>query len=188
MHLTNLNIRISSNYFFFKCLLFCQKSQSTNIDTMIIYISKNIWPKFENENFLKKLKLCKIKNIKYLNLNFWIQSVKSKFQTEDTLKNIFRLLWNPFKLFSQKLDQLCQFSFECQGCICSSSLYPVRNHCTCIQTTNDVCIRLIVISSAAVGIVSEQPRTYIYVQNRQRQQPRKNMSGTKGIFKKLTWK
>ena len=69
-----------------------------------------------------------------------------------------------------------------QGCIYTSLHYPVRNHCACIQTTN-ICIHPVV-SSAAVRIVSEQPKTYI--QDCQLEQPRKNMPATKGIFQEVT--
>ena len=78
------------------------------------------------------------------------------------------------------------YLFACQGHIYTSLLYPGCNHCTCIQTTNNV--RPVAFSSAAVGIISEQPRAYIYVQNHQLQQPDKNMPATKGIFEKVTRK
>ena len=64
----------------------------------------------------------------------------------------------------------------------------LRATTTCIQTTNDVYICPTAVSSAAVGIISEQSRTYIYVQNRQFQQPRKYMPATKGVFEKVTRK
>ena len=49
-------------------------------------------------------------------------------------------------------------------------------------------MRPVIVSSAAVSNISEQPRTYIYVQNRQLHQPRKNMPATKGVFEKVTGK
>ena len=64
----------------------------------------------------------------------------------------------------------------------------VRPRCTCIQTTNDVYIRPVAVSSAAVGIISEQGRTYTYVQDRQLQQPRKSMPATEEVFEKVARK
>ena len=69
-----------------------------------------------------------------------------------------------------------------------SLLYAARNHFTCIQTTKDVYIRPVAVSSAAVGIISEQSRAHINVQNLQLQQPRKNVPATKGVFEKVTGK
>ena len=80
------------------------------------------------------------------------------------------------------------YPFACQGHIYTSLLYPGCNHCTCIQTTNNVYIHPVAVSSAAVRIISEQPRAYIYVQNHQLQQPHKDMAATKGVFWKVTWK
>ena len=57
-----------------------------------------------------------------------------------------------------------------------------------IETTNHVYIRPVAILSAAAGIISEQPRTYIYVQNCQLQESRENMPATKGFFEKVTQK
>ena len=67
-----------------------------------------------------------------------------------------------------------------------SLLYPacILDVPSRIQTTNDVYVRPVTVLSAAVRIVSEQPRTYIYAQNCQLQQPSKNMPATKEVFKK----
>ena len=67
-------------------------------------------------------------------------------------------------------------------------IYVFAVPCTKPLYMHPVYIRPIAVSSAAVGIVSEQPRTYIYVQNHQLQQPRKNMPATKGVFEKVTRK
>ena len=45
-------------------------------------------------------------------------------------------------------------------------------------------IRLVTVSSSAVGIVSEQPRTHIDVPNCQLKKPRENIPVTKKVFEK----
>ena len=52
--------------------------------------------------------------------------------------------------------------------------------------TNSVYICPVTVSSAVAEIVSEQPRVYIYVQNRQLSQPRKNIPATRGVLEKVT--
>ena len=61
----------------------------------------------------------------------------------------------------------------------------MQNHCTCTQAANDIYIHPVAVSSAAVRIDSEQPRMYIYVQNPQLQEPRKNVPPTKDLFEKV---
>ena len=66
----------------------------------------------------------------------------------------------------------------------------VRPHCTIPATTVHAFkqatryIRLVTVSSSAVGIVSEQPRTHIDVPNRQLKKPRENIPVTKKVFEK----
>lgn len=49
-------------------------------------------------------------------------------------------------------------------------------------------MRPVAVSSAAIGIVSEQPSTFIYILNCQLLQPHKNMLAIIGGFEKVTRK